>query len=178
MKIAAIVIALIVIAACAFAQPSTAIDVPRVLAEHNIKAAEALPGSLKIFRDSIAELPVAIADMGNAILCTKQEPITDQCIAVFRAAVDEFHFEWYGLRWSREHAAEVLHEIELDIIAATLVAEKKNRFEFTHQEEIAVQQYLARENERLNRSFAAAEKQWWKTWHRAKKVLEDRRFKK
>ena len=184
MKIATI---LAITAGCALAQPHITsgealslptIDVPRLLADHNIKSAEAFPDSLRMFRNANAALPVALADMGDAVFCTKQRPITDQCVAKFRTSVKKFHTEQFDLRWSYRHATEVLHAIELDILARHIAAEKERRFEFSLPEEIAVQRYLARQQEYLDRSFGAAEKQWHETWRRAEKVLDNRKFRK
>jgi hypothetical protein len=166
-------------AICAFAQTAGTPDIPRLLAERGITSAMEFATAYEAFQNAVGAIPAAIADMDQAITCTKRAVrMTAACEdSDFGFAVKHFQAARFNLRRSHSRADDALSAMILEIIGRSFETGNGNKFVVSDEEAIAARRYLKAARESIDHDFPPAERQWQKTWWRAEKVIGHHRTK-
>jgi len=161
-------------ALCAFAeQPAKDPDVLRLLAGHNITSATQFAVAYQTFQTAVNAIPAATADAEKSIACVKQQPVTFACDDGVRTAAKHFQAARFDLRYSHYKANGALEAMLAEVVARSLMT-GNDRLTLSVEEDAAVGRYLKQVTTDFERNFAAAEREWQKTWRRVEKVVDHR----
>ncbi|MGB7958085.1 MAG: hypothetical protein WCF77_04595 [Minisyncoccia bacterium] len=160
------------ICACALAQPTKPVDVPRLLTERGVKSARAFADVYQKFKDAASAIPSASEDMENAIFCAKRPSAI--CATSPGAAFRDFERARFDLRFRHFLAVEAYEEMCNDILNEAFM--KPSPLALSNRENQAIQAYLETARSDLRQSFAAAERRWQKTWRWVEKFVDRRRL--
>jgi hypothetical protein len=176
---------IVFVAACASAQSfdsglafqATDIDVPRLLTDHGIKSATEFAETYQTFRTAVAAIPVARTKMEQAVSCAVKRQPNAACITGFDAAIREFQMARFDLRRSYNRANDALNGVALEIVAQSLSTNGSKRLELSAEESAAVRRYCRETRTSIAANFAAAERQWHRTWRRVERTIYHHRHR-
>jgi hypothetical protein len=145
--------------------------VPRMLAERGVTSATTFAAEYQKFQKAVAATYTASDALKQEILLAKRAPDADR-IARLGAAAIKFSDTRFDLNYEHYQAG-----MALSALVDELIARQCDNPTFLVQEDTAVDSYLGDTAEKMEQDFAAADKRWRKTAHRAEKIVYSRRWR-